>query len=182
VKAAGPTLTVQEVKGRKKFSLGVWASSDSIARIRADLAEERSSPTYAKRRAADASRREKKQTAYVEDFESAVLTFLNFDSRYSELASRLAKAVTAHATPVGSGTVARTAMIPIERRAEAAVIAWMRHQTTSYDHLIIERVAGRRREVRRMLAEESRRLLNDYRKGRPINADLCPLQKALARP
>jgi hypothetical protein len=45
--------------------------------------------------------------------------------------------VTTHAAPVGSGTVARTERIPIERRAEAAVIAWMRHQTTAYDNLAL---------------------------------------------
>jgi len=49
------------------------------------------------------------------------------------LAIRLARAVADHATPVGSGTVARTKRIPVEERAEAAVIAWMRHQTTGYD-------------------------------------------------
>lgn len=43
---------------------------------------------------------------------------------------RLDRVVTHHATPVGSGTVARTKRIPVEYRAEAAVIAWMRHQTT----------------------------------------------------
>lgn len=53
--------------------------------------------------------------------------------------------MTAHATPVGSGTVARTSRIPIERRAEAAVIAWLRHQTTAYDDMKIPRVKGRRR-------------------------------------
>eukprot|EP01035_Chromulina_nebulosa_P056444 gene56444-77358_t len=58
----------------------------------------------------------------------------------------------AHATPVGSGTVARTKRIPIEQRAEAATIAWMRHQTTGYDSMTIPREKGLRREVRRMLA------------------------------
>lgn len=75
---------------------------------------------------------------------------------------RLAAEVTAHATPVGSGTVARTQRIPIERRAESAVIAWLRHQTTAYDHMQIARVKGKRREVRRMMAGESRRLLAKY--------------------
>jgi hypothetical protein len=54
----------------------------------------------------------------------------------------LAQAVTDHATPVGSGTVARTKRIPVEQRAEAAVIAWMRHQTTGYDGMVIPRVKG----------------------------------------
>jgi hypothetical protein len=87
--------------------------------------------------------------------------------------------VSDHATPVGSGTVARTKRIPVEQRAEAAVIAWMRHQTTAYDHMSIARVKGKRREVRRMLAEQSRRLLGSYRAGRPVNPATCPLQRAV---
>jgi len=89
--------------------------------------------------------------------------------------------VTTHATPVGSGTVARTQRIPIEQRAESAVIAWMRHQTTAYDHMKIERVKGKRREVRRLLAEQSRRLLQAYRAGTVVDAASCPLQKALSQ-
>ena len=69
-------------------------------------------------------------------------------------------AVADHATPVGSGTVARTKRIPVERRAEAAVIAWMRHQTTAYDSMPIPRVKGKRREVRRLLAQRSKELLD----------------------
>ena len=70
---------------------------------------------------------------YVEDFIGAVVAFLNFHPNHANLADRLAKVVTDHATPVGSGTVARTKRIQVEQRAEAAVIAWMRHQTTGYD-------------------------------------------------
>lgn len=178
VKAAGPSWTVQEKKGRRTFSKGVWAPKETIHSMRLGLEQERSTETYAKRKVADANRREKKQTEYVEDFETAVRDFLNFDSRYDALAKKLAAAVTLHATPVGSGTVARTERIPIERRAEAAVIAWMRHQTTAYDNLKIARIKGERREVRRMLAEQSRQLLEDYRRGHTVNAALCPLQKA----
>jgi hypothetical protein len=79
---------------------------------------------------------------------------------------------------VGSGTVARTERIPIERRAEAAVIAWLRHQTTGYDQMKIARVKGKRREVRRMLAERSREMLGRYRSGAPIPPG-CPLAKAI---
>jgi hypothetical protein len=95
------------------------------------------------------------------------------------LAQRLANALAAHATPVGSGTVARTKRIPIERRAEAAVIAWMRHQTTGYDSMKIPRVKGQRREVRRMLAERSRELLRGYRRGEPVGVS-CPIDRALS--
>ncbi len=181
VKAAGPTWTVQEKKGRKTFSQGVWAPAASVAEIRADLAAERSTEAYAKRRQADLGRRERKQHEYVEDFHSAVLAYLDFAPAHAALAEQLATAVTAHATPVGSGTVARTERIPIEQRAESAVIAWLRHQTTAYDHMHIARVKGKRREVRRRLAEESKRLLAQYRHGTASHSAACPLIAALRR-
>ena len=106
------------------------------------------------------------------------MAFLAFHNKHSKLADRLAKIVTNHATPVGSGTVARTERIPIEKRAEAAVIAWMRHQTTGYDGMVIPRVRGKRREVRRMLARRSHELLASYRRGDSI-PDACPLKMAI---
>ncbi|MGH7224612.1 MAG: DUF2293 domain-containing protein, partial [Gemmataceae bacterium] len=117
-------------------------------------------------------------TEYVEDFLGAVVTFLGFHEKYADLASRMARAITDHATPVGSGTVARTKRIPIEQRAEAAVIAWMRHQTTGYDSMVIPRIKGKRRELRRMLARRSHELLERYRRGEPVG-EACPLRKAM---
>ena len=129
VKAAGPHWVVQEKKGRKIFSRGVWAPAATTEKIRAELEVERSTEGYAKRREADARRRDKAQAEYVEDFHAAVLKFLAFHPNHADMAEKLACAVADHATPVGSGTVARTKRIPVDRRAEAAVIAWMRHQT-----------------------------------------------------
>jgi hypothetical protein len=180
VKAAGSTWTVQQKKGRKVFSLGVWTPADRIGAIRVTLEAERATDAYAKRRSADAARRDRQQVAYVEDFRGAVVAFLNFAPGYTALAEQLAVAVTRHATPVGSGTVARTQRIPIERRAESAVIAWLRHATTAYDHMPIPRIKGKRREVRRLLAEQSRRLLARYRAGQAADP-ACPLRQALAR-
>jgi hypothetical protein len=71
-------------------------------------------------------------------------------------------------------TLARTKRIPVEQRAEAAVIAWMRLMTTGYDGMVIPRVKGKRREVRRMLARRSHELLNGYRRGAPV-PEGCPL-------
>ena len=178
VKEAGDHWVVQEKKGRKIFSRGVWAPAATIDRIRAELEAERSKDSYAKRKEADARRRDKAQAEYVEDFFGAVLAFLAFHPNYSQLADRLARVVTDHATSVGSGTVARTRSIPVEQRAEAAVIAWMRHQTTGYDGMAIPRIKGKRREVRRMLARRSQELLGYYRRGEPV-PEGCPLQKAL---
>jgi hypothetical protein len=75
--------------------------------------------------------------------------------------------------------VARTKRIPVERRVEAAVIAWMRHQTTGYDGMAIPRIKGKRREVRRLLARRSQELLARYRRGEPVQEG-CPLWEALA--
>ena len=179
VKEAGDHWVVQEKKGRKTFSRGVWAPATTIDRIRAELEAERATEGHARRKEADARRRDKVQADYVEDFFGAVVSFLSFHPSYAELADRLARAVTDHATPVGSGTVARTKRIPVERRAEAAVIAWMRHRTTGYDGMVIPRVKGKRREVRRLLARRSQELLRRYRRGEPV-PDGCPLRKALS--
>lgn len=180
IKATGDHWVVAEKRGRKVFSRGIWTEAATVERIRAELEAERSTEGFAKKREADARRREKAQVEYVEDFLGAVVTFLAFHRTHADLADRLAKAVTNHATPVGSGTVARTKRIPVEQRAEAAVIAWMRHQTTGYDGMVIPRVKGKRREARRMLARRSHELLERYRRGE-AGDDVCPLKKALEK-
>ncbi len=181
VKAAGPSWTVQEARGRKVFSRGVWAPAATIAAVQAELDAERADPAYARKREADVRRREKAQAEYVEDFSAAVRDYLAFAPTFAALADRLAVAVSAHATPVGSGTVARTKRIPVEQRAEAAVIAWLRHQTTAYDNMHVARVKGARREVRRKLAAGSKALLDRYRRGEPVPPTGCPLERGLAK-
>lgn len=179
VKAAGPSWQVIEKVGRKQFSKGLWAPAANIDAARAQLEAERATPAYAKKQAAAKARRDVEQAEYVEDFGAAVRKFLRFTPQFSGLEVTLAQRVTAHATPVGSGTVARTERIPIERRAESAVIAWMRHQTTAYDSMKIARIKGERREVRRQLAEISRAVL-DLHRGRVAHPpSSCPLCAAL---
>lgn len=180
VKAAGPSWTVVERKGRKAFSHGVWAPASVIERVRAELAGERATPEYQRRRAGDVRRRALAQEQYAEDFAAEVKRFLGFAAEFEQVSARLAAAVTEHATPVGSGTVARTERIPVEERAAAAVIAWMRHQTTAYDSMTIQRVKGRRREVRRDLARQSRALLDAHRglAAHPPACSLCAALKA----
>src|SRR3954469_17664804 len=78
VKAAGDHWVVQEKKGRKVFSKGIWAAAATIERIRADLEGERSTESFAKKKEADARRRDKVQAEYVQDFLGAVVTFLGF--------------------------------------------------------------------------------------------------------
>ena len=178
IKKDGPSWTMKEKKGRRLFTKGIWAPADRIAALRAELEQERLDPSYQKKLDAGRKRREREQIVYASDFERSVRDFLSFAPAYAALAAVMAKQIADHATPVGSGTVARTKLISIEQRAEAATIAWMRHQTTAYDDMHIPRVKGQRREVRKQLAKRSRQLLNDYRNGneRPQN---CPLAAAL---
>lgn len=160
-------------------AIGLWCDGTTADRVRADLEFERSNPIYLRKLEAARQARIAKQDAYVVEFRQAVVDFLNFAPRYEELAWDLADAVTDQAIPVGSGTVARTERIPVAQRAEAAVIAWMRHQTTGYDNMHIAHVKGERRSVRRELAADSRQLLNAYRNGEDTPDD-CPLKTALA--
>lgn len=160
-------------------SLGIWCDGTVVEKVKADLTEERNNPAYLRKLELARQARIAKQDAYVVEFRQAVVDFLNFAPCYEELAWDLADAVTDQAVPVGSGTVARTERIPLASRAEAAVIAWMRHQTTGYDHMSIARIKGERRAVRRELAGISREILEVYRAGKPAPEN-CPLKAALS--
>src|SRR4051812_17470379 len=76
VKAAGDHWVVQEKKGRKVFSRGVWAPAATIDRLQAELRAERSTEGFARKREADARRRERAQDRYVKDFHGEVVAFL----------------------------------------------------------------------------------------------------------
>ncbi len=178
VTSKGSYWRVEVKKGRRTISLGIWAQATTISQAQRDVQQIRLTDEYKNKQTYAAKRRERKQTEYETEFCLAIEDFLNFNSNHKELEKKLAKAVTIHAIPVGSGTVARTQLIPIEERATHAVIAWMRHQTTAYDNLKIARVKGVRRAVRRSLAQQSVELLANYREGRPVS-ESCPLQNAL---
>ncbi|MEA4863504.1 MAG: DUF2293 domain-containing protein [Victivallaceae bacterium] len=179
LKSSGECWVVVHRRKNRVESLGLLTDGTRVAQTKAQLATERADPSYLRKLDSAKKRREAEQAKYEVEFREAVLKFLAFAPRHAEMALKLAGAVTVLAAPVGSGTVARTERIPLERRAEAAVIAWMRHQTTAYDHMSIARIKGERREVRRDLAERSRRLLEKYRNGEPVDSAVCPLAGAL---
>lgn len=178
VKAKGDSWKVEFRKGRRTMSKGIWAPSNNIKAAKQEVEDVRSTDTYARKMATAKRTRDNKQAAYVIEFQKALKTFLRFDEQYKELEANLINAVTEHAIPVGSGTVARTEMIPIEQRVAKAVIAWMRHKTTAYDTMSIAKVKGLRRKVRSDFAQESVRILNGYRRGTVVLSS-CPLAKAL---
>ena len=131
---------VQARMGRRVISKGVWAPVAVIDEARREVEATRATEGYQKKLAGDRRRREEKQVEYEGEFFAAVRAFLAFAPQYKAQEEAIAQAVTVHAVPVGSGTVARTAMIPLEDRAAKAVIAWMRHQTTGYDSMRIARI------------------------------------------
>jgi len=166
--------------GRRTISKGIWASANVIAEAQRTINQQRSTEAYQKRAEYDKQRRQQKQEQYEVEFAQTVKSYLKFHPAHQQLEEAIALAVTKHAIPVGSGTVARTETIPVSERAARAVIAWMRHQTTAYDNLKIARIKGERRAVRRELAQQSVEILNRYRNnvGIPIN---CPLQMAVKK-
>jgi hypothetical protein len=178
-KKSGVCWTVREKRGRRTISLGLYLEQSRIEPLRSELALERAAPAYERKLSRAREQRVVEQSQYEHDFLGAVMHFLSFAPVYVPLAESLARAITEHAVPVGSGTVARTKRIPIGRRAEAATIAWLRHATTGYDNMQIPRIKGARREVRRLLAERSRELLAKYRRGELISAERCLLRRAL---
>lgn len=181
ITAGGVFWRVQVKIGRRIISKGVWAPLEIIEKAKCEVEALRETALYKKKIESSRNIRAKKQAVYEKDFFEAVREYLSFSTRYKELELKFAEAVTGHAVPVGSGTVARTEMIPIEDRAEKAVIAWMRHRTTAYDSMSIPRIKGKRRETRRLLAKHSAEILASYRNGCVI-LENCPLKKALEMP
>jgi len=179
ITSAGIYWRVQVKMGRRIISKGVWAPVEIIERAKQEVEALRETSSYKKKIESSRNLRGKKQAVYETEFLEAVKSFLSFNDRYRELEEKLAEAVTLHAVPVGSGTVARTSMIPLEERAAKAVIAWMRHKTTAYDSMVIPRIKGKRRETRIMLAKRSAEILESYRKGEAVPEN-CPLKIVFA--
>ncbi len=165
-------------KGRRIMSKGVWAPEEIVKHAVEDVRAMRSGMEYQSRLESGRRYRQKKQEAYRILFYEEVKKFLSFHMKFREMEEIFAGAVTEHAVPVGSGTVARTEMIPVQERASRAVIAWMRHKTTAYDTMTIPRIKGMRRETRRLLAKKSSEVLESYRRGDDPSPK-CPLKTAI---
>jgi len=179
LKSLGPSWTVQEKKGRKSFSHGVWAEKEYIEAAKSLVEAQRADPKHQKKLAQAKVRREEKEVVFSTDFQQEIIKFLNFDKKYQALVEQLAVLVKEHAAPVGSGTVARSSSVTLDDKAALAVMAWMRHQTSAYDSTSVPRIKGARRELRRKIARQSERILAKYRSGDEVDFILCPLYKAL---
>jgi hypothetical protein len=56
----------------------------------------------------------------------------------------------------------------------------MRHQTTAYDSMVIPKIKGKRREIRRMLAKQSHIILARYRRNEFTEGN-CVLVESLQK-
>jgi len=118
----------------------------------------------------------RRKPASVEDFQAAVVAFSDFHPTHAVVAPYMAQLIADHATPVGSGTVARTARIPIRgtrRGRRDRLDAPPNHRLRCDDP--VPRIKGKRREVRRTLAQRSGDLPHRYR---PRGADSQALSVA----
>ena len=64
LKSLGPTWTVQEKKGRKTFSHGVWAAKKNIEKAKALVDTQRADPKHQKKLAQAKVRREEKEVVF----------------------------------------------------------------------------------------------------------------------
>ena len=179
MKAAGDHWVVQEKEGRKVFSRGVWAPAATIERIRAELEAERSTEGFAKKKEADARRREKAQAEYVEDFLGAVVAFLAFHPkpRRSRRPAGPCRHRSRHAGRQRHGR-------PDEAHPGRAAGRGRRHRLDAPPDDRLRRhgdptgqgqAAGGPADAGPAIQE----LLERYRRGEPVGEE-CPLKRALA--
>jgi len=116
--------------------LGNFAPIDVIEEERKKLEEERSTESYKQRLETSRRARQTKEDKYRDEFSKAVFRFLNFASEHKDLAWQIAQGVASLATEPSSGRVGRTGTLPLEKKAELAARAYVRHNHTDYEELL----------------------------------------------
>jgi hypothetical protein len=119
---------------------GILAPRINIEKAR-QLAEE---TKQRREEARERSRRQREKTNQkrAEEFRVAVIKYLNFDPKHSELADRIAREATETAMEPGSGRVGRTSKLTMEDKARLAAEATIRHSYTNYDETLETTKAG----------------------------------------
>ena len=72
VKAAGPFWLVQQRRGRRVFSQGIWAPATTIQAVQASLEQERATPEHAKKQAAHVEKVWQDTVQDIEDIEERI--------------------------------------------------------------------------------------------------------------
>ena len=137
VKAAGHFWLAWAPRTRSRphrRALGLIAPTATI--IDARRAAETTAGRRASQRSSGAKYRERKEAGYRDQLAAAIVDYLDFAPDHAELADSIAQRGATRASEVGSGRVGRTQLLSLERRAELAARADIRHIHTNYeDHL-----------------------------------------------
>lgn len=127
----GPHWVVLERNGPYTSTIGVLCPIEGAEEARR-AATSTAAGRAARRRVARAAR-SRLETAYQEQLEASILSFLRFAPPHEELACSIARAATRQAAEVRSGRVGRSKLLPLEARAELAARAYIRHRHTRYE-------------------------------------------------
>jgi hypothetical protein len=114
-----------------RTAIGLLAPKETIDAAR--LAAADTLADRLKKREAGARSRAKQEVRYEKDLKHAVSDFLGFSPAHRELAEAISVAAATRAAVVGSGRVGRTRLLSLEKRAELAARAEIRHSHTDYD-------------------------------------------------
>lgn len=178
VTKAGEYIRVKQKRGRRLISKGVWAPKEAIEMAIAKMTTLRSTESYEKSKQYRAHKREKDLISYQEDFKKQIIIQLSFADIYHDIAVVLADKITQFATPIGSGTVARSSTLSLDLKAQKAINGWVRHRLTPYESLKIARVKGARANARKLMYEKGLKVFLPYQKGEEIPSN-CPLKREL---
>lgn len=174
---SGDPLITRRVKARGKYweyyhelktkaynkKLGIFAPINIIEEERGKISSERRTKEYEQRLQRSQKSREKKETKYRKEFAEACFQFLNFVPDQKDLAWQIAWGAASVATNVGSGRVGRTKKLPLEKKAELAVRAFIRHNFTNYDESLAEMGEPWYQEIRGDVAVEVNCFLEEHR-------------------
>jgi hypothetical protein len=144
-------IVVKFSRARKRYERqGILATPDAIARAEAECASD--ADERAARRKLDATRRAEQDKQLVADMTAAIL------ADYPACPPAEAAAIAAHTATRGSGRIGRSAsgqsLSPNSIRL--AVRAWIRHQHTDYDRLLMQGIP--RDEAREMIVGNVKRV------------------------
>jgi len=148
-------IVVRFSRPRKRYERqGILATPDAIARAEVECATD--ADERAARRKLDAARRQQQDKQLIADMTDVIL------KQYPSCPSQEAAAIAAHTAARGSGRVGRS-VAGQSLSAEAirlAVRAWIRHQHTDYDKLLMQGFP--RDEAREMIAGKVERVVDSW--------------------
>jgi hypothetical protein len=121
----------KDTKRRINMTVGTWAPMENIKK--AQEMEKETETNRERKREKGRVYTEKREKGYREEFNDAVLRYLDFSDEYKDLAEEIAWGVSSWSCEKHSGRVGRTGALTLEQKAELATRAHIRHAFTNYE-------------------------------------------------